>query len=98
MRLRLAPRAERDLEAILSYIEQHSESGAANVAEAVSRSFSMLRQSPRIARKDRTLKAHVFKIPDYPYLIYYEVGQDAVIVLHIRHTSRRPLKSKPTGR
>lgn len=98
MRLELAPRAERDLVVVLSYLKQHSDVGAANVADAIGHSLAVLRKSPRIARKDRKLKARVLKVPDYPYRIYYEVSVDVVTVLHIRHTSRRPLKSKPTGR
>jgi plasmid stabilization system protein ParE len=27
----------------------------------------------------------------YPYLIYYRVAEDELLILHIRHTSRRPI-------
>jgi plasmid stabilization system protein ParE len=27
----------------------------------------------------------------YPYRIYYRIGPDEIVILHIRHAARRPL-------
>jgi toxin ParE1/3/4 len=29
-------------------------------------------------------------VADYPYKIFYRLGDDAVDIVHIRHASRRP--------
>jgi plasmid stabilization system protein ParE len=32
----------------------------------------------------------------YPYIIFYQVAEDRIEILHIRHTARAPWKG-PTG-
>jgi plasmid stabilization system protein ParE len=34
----------------------------------------------------------------YPYAIFYRVADDAVLVLHIRHTAQKPMEGRSLGR
>ncbi len=36
------------------------------------------------------------QLTDYPYRIFYIVREDAIDVVHIRHTSRRPFTPSDT--
>ncbi len=91
----LAPRAVRDVAEILAYIETQSEVGAKNVFEAICGSLALIAERPELGAYDNATKTRSMIVTRYPYRIYFEIQQDAVRVLHIRHTRRKPLRSRP---
>jgi addiction module RelE/StbE family toxin len=86
-----APRAYRDLEAIVEYLGQRSPTGAANVLTAIKASVEMLEAFPEIGRMVDGAGHRRIPVSRFPYVLYYRIGKDEIIILHIRHTSRRPV-------
>ena len=89
MIVRYTPRAERDLEGILVYISERSESGARNVWRSITAAIEGLAENPEIGVKTRLPGVRVRIAVGYPYKIFYRVRDDAVDILHIRHGARR---------
>jgi len=93
MRIRYAPRAIRDLADIASYYRSHADE---NVAAAVGRRIEhvigiVARQPEMTPRLHQRTNVRVALVLRYPYKIFYRLRGDTVEILHIRHTSRRPL-------
>jgi toxin ParE1/3/4 len=92
MRVEYAPRAVRDLQEIGSYYRTAAnERVAAAVAQRIEHIVNLIARQPNIAPLvPRRANVHVALVLRYPYKIFYRVRGDAVQILHIRHTARRP--------
>jgi toxin ParE1/3/4 len=86
-----APRALRDLESIASYLVERNPAGAINVLGAIKSSVDTLSFFPQIGRLVDNAGHRRVPVLRYPYLIFYRVAGDELLILHIRHTSRRPV-------
>jgi addiction module RelE/StbE family toxin len=86
-----APRALRDLESIAAYLRDRSPSGAANVLAAIRSSIETAGFFPQMARVIDDAGHRRLPVPRYPYVVFYRLAGDELLVLHIRHTSRRPI-------
>jgi toxin ParE1/3/4 len=92
MRVVYAPRAVRDLRAIGAYYRHvASEQIADAIAERIRHVVGLIAQhpymAPRVRQRGGVRSAAVLR---YPYIIFYRIRGDAVEILHIRHTARRP--------
>lgn len=88
MKLRLSCRAERDIEDIRSYLIARSPQGADRVRVSLSAAFDLLELFPYSGRATSLDQIRVLPIVRYPYLIYYAVITDAIVIVHVRHASR----------
>jgi len=86
-----APRALRDLESIAAYLVERNPTGAINVLGAIKSSIDTLNFFPQIGRLVDNAGHRRVPVLRYPYLIFYRVAGDELLILHIRHTSRRPI-------
>jgi len=91
MNVVFAPRALRDLESIGAYLVERNPSGAVNVLGAIKSSIDTLGFFPQIGRLVDDAGHRRVPVPHYPYVIFYRVAEDELLILHIRHTSRRPI-------
>jgi toxin ParE1/3/4 len=91
MNIVYAPRALRDLEAIGGYLIERNPAGAINVLGAIKSSIDTLSFFPQIGRLVDNAEHRRVPVLRYPYLIFYRVAGDELLILHIRHTSRRPI-------
>jgi plasmid stabilization system protein ParE len=91
MNIVYAPRALRDLEDIADYLVERNPRGAFNVLAAIKSSIDTLNSLPRVGRSVDGAGRRRVPVLRYPYLIYYRIAGDELLILHIRHTSRRPL-------
>jgi plasmid stabilization system protein ParE len=90
MRLRYTRPALADLDAILDYTARHSPQGAARVHSRIHAIVELLLSHPHIgARTDDPTIRRVNTSP-YPYLIFYELADDQIIIHAIRHSARDP--------
>lgn len=87
MRIRFSPRSRDDLVDILEYIDRHSATGAKSVRAAIARSLRLIGQVPLIGA-DAGDGIRCVPVPRYPYLVYYQVDEGGVDVLHVRHAAR----------
>jgi plasmid stabilization system protein ParE len=90
MKVRFSPRARADIDDILRYIEARSPSGARNVASGLYAAIGFIAERPEAAQRTDNPRVRVRLVRRYPYRIFYSIETDAVVLLHIRHTARRP--------
>jgi len=91
MNIVYAPRAHRDLESISAYLVARSAIGATNVLGAIKSSIETLSFFPQIGRVVDDAGHRRVPVLRYPYVIFYRIAGDELLILHIRHASRRPI-------
>ncbi len=89
MKLRVTAPAARQLERLLDYIDARHPLGAQNVQRCIREIMQLLLRHPLTGHA--TSRSHIRRIVTfpYPYAIFYEVGEDEIIIHAIRHTARR---------
>jgi toxin ParE1/3/4 len=92
MKVVYSPRAIRDLESIGAYYRTVADPTiAAAIADRIEYVINRLgrlpHSAPSVINRPSVRAALVFR---YPYKIFYRVRDNAVEILHVRHTSRRP--------
>ena len=92
LRIRLTPRAARDLEDIHQYLSQRSASGANAVRRKIAEAIDLVALYPGLGRT--TQKAGVAMIPvsTYAYVIYFSIIGNDLYVVHVRHGARQTPK------
>jgi toxin ParE1/3/4 len=90
MRLRYTLPALADLEAILDYVSARSPQGAAHIHERIQAVIGLLLTHPHIGVLTEDPAIRRVNTSPYPYLIFYEVGEDEVIIHAVRHAARDP--------
>jgi plasmid stabilization system protein ParE len=93
MKLVYSRRALADLDQITTY---YSANASPAIAEAIGRRLENVidricrapASAPRVSQRSQVRVVTVLR---YPFRIFYRVRSDTVDILHIRHTSRRPV-------
>ena len=93
MKLRYTLPALADLADILDYIAARSPSGAANVQARIKAITELLLLHPRIGSPTDDPTIRRMTTPPYPYLIFYDVTDDEIIIHTVRHGAREPYGS-----
>jgi toxin ParE1/3/4 len=86
-----SPRALRDLNSIAAYLIEHSPTRTPNVLGAIKSSIDTLSFFPQIGRLVDDAEHRRVPVLRYPYMIFYRIAGNELLILHIRHTSRRPI-------
>jgi toxin ParE1/3/4 len=86
-----SPRSIQDLERLATYYRTMAGSELADkVGRRIQVAIQRLADHPLIgATIDGRADVHVLMVSKYPYRIFYRVSDDAVEILHIRHTARQ---------
>jgi toxin ParE1/3/4 len=90
MRLRYTLPALADLTHILDYIALRSPSGAARIQSRIQNITSLLVQCPHAGRTTDVPNIRPITTPPYPYLIFYEIAGDEIVIHAVRHGARDP--------
>jgi plasmid stabilization system protein ParE len=92
MIIRYSARATRDLESIYEYLSQRSPRGALHVLTAIYAAVEFVRRDPEAAEATTIDGIRMKVVHRYRFKIFYRAirSEDAVEVVHVRHTSRRP--------
>jgi plasmid stabilization system protein ParE len=77
------------IEAIRAYIVQFNPRAAQRLADALVAEGDTLAMFPNRGRPIQGTKMREL-VTSYPYVIRFEVAGDDVVILRVRHTSRRP--------
>jgi plasmid stabilization system protein ParE len=92
MRLRYSPRAAGDLAAIGDYLRERSPSGARAVEAKIKSTLNLLAACPQSGRTlEQRRDVRVMPLVRYPFLVFYTVMKDEIVILHIRHAARAPI-------
>jgi len=91
MRVEYSKRATRDLRKVSAESRAFGDLVAAAVESRIREIVAHIAEYPEAAAlvMDRP-GMHVIPLIRYPYKIFYRVFEDKIMVLHIRHASRRP--------
>jgi len=90
MRLRYTRTALTDLDSVLDYISLHSPQGAAHVHARIQAIIRLLLSHPRIGAQTDDPTVRRINTSPYPYLIFYEIAGDEIIIHAVRHGARDP--------
>lgn len=89
MKLKVLPRAVRDLEEIHSYIGAHSSEAARAVTQRLKKSLDLITSRPELGRPITDSGTREWSVPGLPYTIPYRVRGETVEVLRVFHTKRK---------
>lgn len=87
-RLVIAEPAARDLEGIVDYIALDNPAAAEGVYRGIITAAYKLPQFPSLGRPGRHPETRELSVSGLPYLIVYEVSDEAVMILAVFHTAR----------
>lgn len=91
MRLRPTRPATRQLDVVLGSIARHDPSGARRVQARLRAVMHLLLRYPHAGQATARRGVRRMVAAPYPYAVTYRVENDAVVVLGVRHTARRPI-------
>jgi len=94
MKIRFTRRSRADILSILTYLSERSPQGRRNVGRAFEKTIELIGEHPHIGRDSGERNTRVLRVGRYPYLIYWSVMDDGVVIVHIRHTARRPWRGE----
>lgn len=95
LKLRYTVPALADLSAILDYVSARSPEGAKRVHLRIRSIIDILSHYPLVGVKtDDPIIRRVVTTP-YPYVVFYEVTGDEIIVHAVRHAARKPFGPGP---
>jgi toxin ParE1/3/4 len=89
--IRFDARALADLAEIRDYLGERSPSGAERVRLHLVETIDRLSDFPFLGRATDEPGVRVLVLTRYPYLVFYAVLADDVVILHVRHGAREPI-------
>jgi plasmid stabilization system protein ParE len=96
VKVRYTARARSDIEDIYFYIGNNNPHAARRVRQAILSTIALIAGHPHIGiRNERSPDLRSRLISRYPFRVHYSVSAGDIRILHIRHTSRRPLDWSP---
>jgi plasmid stabilization system protein ParE len=90
MRLRYTPRARADIETIYEYVAQHNKRAAIAIVRQIHLTSRLLAQYPALGRETDIPNVRMFPSVRFPYLVYHQLREVELIVLHVRDGRRAP--------
>jgi len=90
LKIRWLRRALANLEAEAAYIAEERPEAAAIVVTRIVEAVELLAEQPALGRSGRVVGTRELVVAGTPYLVPYRVRRDAVEILRVFHTARRP--------
>ncbi len=91
MKVKFTKPALAELDAIFAYIHQRNPIAAGQVVARVREITSQLGRFPDMGHPKYKPGVRMIAVRRYPYLIFYTVANDEVLILSVRHGARRPI-------
>jgi plasmid stabilization system protein ParE len=98
MRLRYTRPALADLDSILDHIRANSPQGEARVRARIEAIVNLLLSHPRIGVRTEDPNIRRINTSPHPYLIFYEIADDEIVIHAVRHGARDPSGMPGAGR
>jgi plasmid stabilization system protein ParE len=90
VRLRYTLPALADLDSILTYIADASPQGAKRVQKRIQDVINLLLTHPQIGIRTEDPVIRRLTTTPYPFLIFYEIGDEEIVIHAVRHAARDP--------
>jgi len=88
MRVFLSEQADADLLQIYRYLSERSAAAAQSVVSEIDRKLQNLGDFPFIGRDRSMLSQGIRSVVAYPYVIFYLVESDRIVVVRVLHGRR----------
>jgi len=89
MRIEWDARAVRDLEDIRAFIAADKPAAAVRVAELIKAAVARLSEFPLMGRQTSEPTIRILSITGTPYIVYYGLLSNVVVILAVFHGARR---------
>ncbi|MFN3350592.1 type II toxin-antitoxin system RelE/ParE family toxin [Pseudorhodoplanes sp.] len=89
MKVRYTETAAGELEDILRYLSERNPRAATAVARRVKDVASLLAEYPLSGREVDESGVRMASLVRYPFLVFYTVTADEVVILNVRHAARQ---------
>jgi toxin ParE1/3/4 len=89
MKLRVTETAFAELEDLAAYISTENPAAARAVVSRIEQIMQRIVAFPYMARAAEQSSVRVFPVHPFPYLVFYTVEADEIIIRNIRHAARR---------
>lgn len=88
--VRYSPRATRDLAGIADYLVERSPMGARSVERSIRKAMDLINSFPGGGRPlEQRPGVRVMPTARHPYLVFYRISDDELVILHVRHGARK---------
>lgn len=90
MEIRFTELAAKYLQSIKEYIYENNKKAAKEVvAYIIEKIETIIIPNPSAGRAGRVLRTRELVITKYPYIVPYQVRENAIYILRVLHTSRK---------
>ena len=90
MKLRYTRLAAAELDDILTFIAEQSPGGARRVHQRILKITQLLLRYPGSGQQTSNRRLRRISAAPYPYVIFYEMTGDEIVIIGIRHGARDP--------
>lgn len=90
MKVRYTEAALLEIDSIFSYVAERDPVAAARIVTRIEQLVSRLAAFPHLGHAADEPSVRVVPLGRYPYLVFYAIGFDEVMIVHVRHAARRP--------
>jgi toxin ParE1/3/4 len=90
VKLRYTLRGAAELDKVLVSIAEQSPQGAHRVQTRLQHVIRLLLQHPRAGRLTSAGRLRRIGASPYPYMIFYQVTDDEIVIHGVRHSARNP--------
>lgn len=88
MQVFVSDQADVDLVQIYQYLTEKNLAAAESFAQEIDRKFRNLSDFPLIGRDRSSLSSGVRSVVAYPYVIFYTIAPDKILILRVLHGRR----------
>jgi toxin ParE1/3/4 len=89
MKIRYTETALIEIDEIFAFIATDNVTAARAVVDRTQATIDRLSQFPRLGHIANENDVRSIQVGRYPFLIFYTIDQNEVVILHVRHTARR---------
>jgi toxin ParE1/3/4 len=89
MRVRYTRTALAEIDQAVSYLLQHHPPGTTTFANLIDAAIARLLDHPYSAEETELPGVRRVYIRRFRYSVFYTVAEDEIVILHVRHASRR---------
>jgi toxin ParE1/3/4 len=89
MKVRYTATALIEVDEIFAYLSEHNPTAAKRVVARVEQTIRNLATFPDMAQECDERGTRRMPVGRYPFIVFYTVEADEIVILHVRHGARR---------
>jgi toxin ParE1/3/4 len=93
VKLRYTRTALRQIDSALDYIALRSPQGARSLNKRILTTVALIQEYPQAGQMTSRERYRRLVLTPYPYVIFYRVAVDEIVISRFRHAAQRPANS-----